>query len=840
MRFYCACVLLVVVSCTSSVIDKDSALTATPSPAGLRWSDPATWGDRVPAAGDIVKIPEDKIIVLDQSTPALGGLLIKGQLHISKQKDISITSNWIAVSGLMQAGTEVVPHPRQLTITLTGDKTVTSPLSASVGTKHLAVLSGGRLELHGQKALSWTQLGATATKGATSITLKESVNWQVGDRVVIASTGFEMLEAEERVLTKVDGTTVNFTDPLLHQHFGELQRYSNAQRSWTLDSRAEVGLLTRNILIQGDQASQKQGFGGHIIVSKGGIARLEHIEVTRMGQRAIAGRYPIHWHMARDDGKNSYLKNASLHHLYNRCVTIHSTNNLVIRNNVAYDTTGHCYFVEDGNEKGNVIENNLGLVTRRPAKEFALLPSDLDEERNMSGPATFWLTNPENTLRNNRAAGSDGSGIWLAPFQNPAGHHYDAGYEPRFAPMGIFTGNTAHSSYHGIVVCCGANPGDKTQTSNPNMDFRPPTVATFNNLTMYKNRLGLYSRVLKAGSVYNDVIIADNVEGETSTWTTAYNRFLWVGGSKNYEAKPNEPSPSRSEYVYGHALYDGPVDIHDSHFAGFDKSSEMRMMEVWPATFRFTGHSVTNTTSDMPAPTIGSKPGFKNYAFSFGYVLNDIDGKLSGFPGQALVSQHSVMMTDTCTKLPAPSDGYSCPEGYAYIELKTSDESITGSQKTRRQPATFTRSDGQVFHDDGIHLTGYAMVPLMTKDFSYKVGFQNFIPASTEIVEASFNEGESVILEFPNTPQSTKVYASSANKKYVALRSFAGLVGLKAFKGAAYYWSAGTLYVKTYGDVGTKRTDGLDDAVTPAVAQDSIFVCLYANCAKGDNLPITK
>ena len=34
-------------------------------------------------------------------------------------------------------------------------------------------------------------------------------------------------------------------------------------------------------------------------------------------------------------------------------------------NNVAYNTYGHCYFMEDGGEKNNTFHHNLGLLTQR-------------------------------------------------------------------------------------------------------------------------------------------------------------------------------------------------------------------------------------------------------------------------------------------------------------------------------------------------------------------------------------------------------------------------------------------------------------------------------------------
>ena len=66
---------------------------------------------------------------------------------------------------------------------------------------------------------------------------------------------------------------------------------------------------------------------------------------------------------------------------------------------------------QDGIETSNLIEGNLGILTRA---SNALLNSD-------TTPATFWVTNPNNTVRNNRAAGSEGYGFWYRLPDNPEG-----------------------------------------------------------------------------------------------------------------------------------------------------------------------------------------------------------------------------------------------------------------------------------------------------------------------------------------------------------------------------------------------------------------------------------
>ena len=79
-----------------------------------------------------------------------------------------------------------------------------------------------------------------------------------------------------------------------------------------------------------------------------------------MGQNLTLARYPIHWHLV-GDAKGQYIRNASIHDTYDRCVTVHGTNFLRVENNVTYNTVGHCFFLEDGAEHGNQFVHNLAI-----------------------------------------------------------------------------------------------------------------------------------------------------------------------------------------------------------------------------------------------------------------------------------------------------------------------------------------------------------------------------------------------------------------------------------------------------------------------------------------------
>ena len=73
----------------------------------------------------------------------------------------------------------------------------------------------------------------------------------------------------------------------------------------------------------------------------------------------------------------------------------------MIEENVAFDTYGHCFLLEDGAERGNTFLNNLGARTRK--QEISIGSSD-------NIPATLWITNPNNHFIGNVAAGSASNG----------------------------------------------------------------------------------------------------------------------------------------------------------------------------------------------------------------------------------------------------------------------------------------------------------------------------------------------------------------------------------------------------------------------------------------------
>jgi hypothetical protein len=81
----------------------------------------------------------------------------------------------------------------------------------------------GGLQLIGKsKGLSWTYLHKTAYPGTNKIVLLESVQWTIGDEIVITSTAFGPWQSEAFKITNIDfdQITLQLNDTLKYKHIG--------------------------------------------------------------------------------------------------------------------------------------------------------------------------------------------------------------------------------------------------------------------------------------------------------------------------------------------------------------------------------------------------------------------------------------------------------------------------------------------------------------------------------------------------------------------------------------------------------------------------------------------
>jgi len=201
-----------------------------------------------------------------------------------------------------------------VTITLYGKRSEQAELPAPNWVKGIDVT--GSIEAHGARySPTWTRLAATATAGSTWILIQDCPNWQPGQKIVVTTTELkdsrDWHQNEEMVIQSLAVTSnpgicaVNLTRPLQFLHYGGREY------------QAEVALLSRNIVIQGDETDSEPtdmseplvcvdsnnnstfpcpnrfltGFGAHVIINgQATLGRLSGVEMFRVGQTNVLGR----------------------------------------------------------------------------------------------------------------------------------------------------------------------------------------------------------------------------------------------------------------------------------------------------------------------------------------------------------------------------------------------------------------------------------------------------------------------------------------------------------------------------------------------------------------------
>ncbi len=708
-------VLLVLSLAFLAACNSNTAPTApTPSPTETpaifeKWSSPATWGGTLPSAGADLVIPAGKKILLDTSI-TLGALEVAGELRFDNQ-DLELRAKSIMVhGGKLQIGSSLAPFNKRATITLLGQDTGGNVMN--MGEKVLGVMNSGSLELYGaSRGASWTRLSNTAAVGATTLNLEAGAGWAVGDQLAIASTDYNPDQAEEVVITAVNGNTVTVSPALKYMHFGQAQTFAGQ----TLQSKAEVALLNRNIVIRGDNTSSTTGFGGHIMVMDSSIAKLENVEITNMGQRGKLKRYPIHFHMQGTGSAGSFIKNSSIHSNFNRCVTIHGSGGILLENNAAYDTLGHCYFLEDGSETGNVLRGNLGFSTKQPDTAQRLLPTDQD-------PATFWITNPSNTFENNVAAGSDSFGFWIALPEKATG---PSATDPRFTSirpsrtaLGVFKNNLAHSNENtGLNVDGGPDLVTLEQKTTyyapravPSDDKSAIVPTLFDGFQAYKNRTrGVWLRGEQ--HTLNNALIADGAIGATfASHETYVQNSVFVGETAN-KGTPNNyekngrigldgrtlPFPWDTAFpIRGFEFYDGKVGAKNVTLVNYQANNQRGAGGL--SYLRFTdfhidpqngseGLSFQNANQvwlafEKPTPTAPTDDGMDGYRSA---IFLDKDGTVTGTANRSVVVNNPFLLNANCTAQAAWSANI-CNNPYARFIFQN-----VSSSSPEISPITMTR-----------------------------------------------------------------------------------------------------------------------------------------------------
>ncbi len=771
------------------------------------WQDTLIWSNgQLPTIEDDIVIP-DSITVLMSGNMTAHTIEVKGTLRAPSIDSINIQLYTKAIhvlhNGLLEIGTTDMPYIGKCTITLIGDNP-DEIICPSMGTKFIGAMPGGTIRMHGQSQVAWAKLTGNVPVNSNEIKLNRVVNWSVGDEIVIAASRQNWKETELRTITYVhpDQQTITLNQAVQFPHTGIQKNYTRTSdgKTWEVDLRAEVGLLSRNITIQGDSTSIENGFGGHIMIHHAAYGYMDNIALRQMGQKGKLGRYPFHWHMTAEHGQGQYFKNSSVYQSFNRAITIHGTESTLVTDNVFYDHIGHGVFLEDGSERFNTISNNLVIGSRRPLRGEEVTPSDnqLNEVQNRT-PASFWITNPNNFIENNVAAGTEGTGFWLIFPKTSLGasgrHPRFQSLEPYKEPLGRFYGNKAHSCTNGFDVF------DQLDTMHSIVvggGWENATTHLIDSCTWYANQLAIYAGIGEEG--FQDNVIYHNnifIDNKTHAMLATYN----IIDNALVVADSEEDLIEGQRYFY--RVYDGAGQVRNTHFVGWNKEHTNFLLNGGADT-KHVNHQFSGITTDHNNRVTIKLPNAQQVAINAGtddpshprtwsVVVADKDGTLSGKANSSIVGNHPFLLLGDEDKYPNWHNAYRSNHHFAMsiLSYDMPEELYPNITVHRSKEGT---PDASVYYVNG--LKEHHQLPLIVnEDFLYTYEYESLPkPKMIKLNMDDAQKGDHYMLRFKHFGKLGNLRIQSSE---ISIEAFNSLSALKSAETSGYFIEGnGDLYIR--------------------------------------------
>uniref|UniRef100_A0A5F8GU75 hyaluronoglucosaminidase n=1 Tax=Monodelphis domestica TaxID=13616 RepID=A0A5F8GU75_MONDO len=570
-------------------------------------------------------------------------------------------------------------------------------------------------------------------------------SWKPGDQIVVASTDYSMYQTEEFTLLpcpECNNYQVKVRETPQFLHMGEMVD--------GVDMRAEVGVLSRNVVIRGEmeascyadnkcQFFNYDTFGGHV----------------------------------------------------------------QIRDTIGFDTLGHCFFLEDGIEQRNILFHNLGLVT----KPGTLLPTDRNNtmcmaiRENVFGnyvpvPATdcmavstFWIAHPNNHLISNAAAGSQDAGIWYLFHKEATGESSQSHglTKAELTPLGIFYNNRVHSNFKaGLFIDKGVKTSnasasdpreylclDNSARFRPHQDTdpeKPRVAALIDRLITFKNND--HGAWVRGGDIIiQNSAFADNGIGLTFASDGSFpndegssqevSESLFVGESQNYGFQGGQNKyagiggvtkrlrtlpRNRTFPIRGFQIYDGPIHLTKSTFKNYMPTADryssaigFLMKNVWQLTpknnislVKFGAHVSLNVFFGKPGPWFEDcdLDGDKNSIF------HDVDGSVTRYKDTYMGRMDNYLIRHPDCVNMNKWNGIICSGTYAQVYVQTwSMQNLT---------MTITRDE-------------YPSNPMVLRGINQRAAFQQYQPV------VMLEKGYTIHWNGP-APQSTFLYLINFNK----------------------------------------------------------------------------
>ncbi|HEX9751712.1 MAG TPA: G8 domain-containing protein [candidate division Zixibacteria bacterium] len=407
------------------------------------FDDPATWGGSVPAADDVVLIPDGVNVWVQSDIEMTAGSLIWADGFFGVKEDATVRITVDTLMGDRSARFWIGDTTRPFTGQFNWEfPQSTIDVSADPRMQTKGIMFMGRSRVHGIEKTPWALTNGVAVGvGATSLTLASApTGWNVGDIIAIPPTHLvrptawgnnpvstPIHQTETRAITAIDGATVSWTTALIYDHT------VNADSSF---SDIHIVNQTRNIVFESPPGAAVHE-RGHVMMMFSDDHDWRYAEFAWLGRTdkrtlswdftdhpnhpsqggsgvlatdSIKGRYSFHIHASGPDGANIWTEGLVCHDAFSLGIAIHNSN-VDSLNCASVNMWGSGIFTESGNETG-YIDGFVGIGHRTSRQDLSN-KNDSDKQRHDWGHSQIiWMQGRLVPIRNCAAYGSsNGTGF---------------------------------------------------------------------------------------------------------------------------------------------------------------------------------------------------------------------------------------------------------------------------------------------------------------------------------------------------------------------------------------------------------------------------------------------
>lgn len=316
------------------------------------WSDPDTWGKRIPGENDLVVVA--KRIVLDVDA-AVRGVVIKprGKLIFHPRRNIILRSREnVVVRGRlsMRPRSPRVVH-RLLFPEIDENRFVGGGMRVLRSDVGLWVIEHGVIDVAGSPKLAWTRATGGVKAGETSLFLDhEPIGWRVGDEVVITPTLRPSIPNHDVAYDIGTVATVDLSTRRVTLRSPTKFDHPTAQVAPGVALAPEVLNLTRNVMIEGAPTGRC-----HVWIRSSRRQRFRNASLRFTGPRrpspnfpsfteAVPGRYGLHFHVMEEASRGTIVDGVVIKDSGNHAFVTHQSHGVTFRNCISHNTFDDAYW----------------------------------------------------------------------------------------------------------------------------------------------------------------------------------------------------------------------------------------------------------------------------------------------------------------------------------------------------------------------------------------------------------------------------------------------------------------------------------------------------------------